>query len=117
VEETMGDMTYEQWFALSDDERPRILGLVVLFDTGWQKRSSGNMYDSLSGHAAFFGQWTRLMIALAVMSKKCMTCDKAAELESEVPEHNCPKKNHEGSSKLMEPLAAVELLKYILLRE
>jgi hypothetical protein len=29
-----------------------------------------------------------------------------------VPEHNCPK-NHEGSSKAMEPLAAIELLKSI----
>jgi hypothetical protein len=112
VEETMGDMTYEQWRALSDEERPRI-GLVASFDTGWQKRSSGNTYDSLSGHAAFYGQRTGLMIALKIMSKKCTTCDRAAKFESEVvPEHNCPK-NHEGSSKSMEPLAAVELLKSI----
>jgi hypothetical protein len=34
VEETMGDMKYEQWLALSDDERPRI-GLVVSFHTEW----------------------------------------------------------------------------------
>jgi len=112
VEEKMGEMTYEQWRALSDEERPRI-GLVASFDTGWQKRSSGNTYDSLSGHAAFYGQRTGLMIALKIMSKKCTTCDRAAKFESEVvPEHNCPK-NHEGSSKSMEPLAAVELLKSI----
>jgi hypothetical protein len=49
------------------------------------------------------------MITLAIMSKKCTTCDRAAELESEVvPEHN-----HEGSSKSMEPLEAVGLLTYI----
>ena len=52
------------------------------------------------------------------MSKKCTICcdraKKACESEGneEVPEHYCPK-NHEGSSKSMEPLAAIELLKYI----
>jgi hypothetical protein len=109
VEETM-DMTYEQWLTLVDNDRPRV-GLVVSFDTGWQKRSIGNIYDSLSGHAVFYGQKTRLVIALTIVSKRCTTCDKAPP-ESDVPEHDCPK-NHEGSSKSMEPLAAVELLKYV----
>jgi hypothetical protein len=106
------DLSYEEWVALPIKSRPRV-GLAVSFDAGWQKRSSGNTYDSLSGHAAFYGQQTRLVIALAIMSKRCTTCDKAHELERKVPEHNCPK-NHEGSSKSMEPLAAVKLLKFIL---
>jgi hypothetical protein len=105
------DLSYEEWVALPIKSRPRV-GLAVSFDAGWQKRSSGNTYDSLSGHAAFYGQQTRLVIALAIMSKRCTTCDKAHELERKVPEHNCPK-NHEGSSKSMEPLAAVKLLKFI----
>jgi hypothetical protein len=70
------------------------------------------IFDSLSGHAVFIGQQTRLVIALAIMSKRCMTCDKAHELEREVPEHNCPK-HQEGSSKSMEPLAAIKLLKFV----
>ena len=111
------DMSYEQWLAIDDNDRPRV-GLVMSFDAGWQKRSSGHTYDSLSGHAAFYGQRTRKIIALAIMSKKCTICcdraKKARELEGneEVPEHYCPK-NHQGSSKSMEPLAAIELLKYI----
>ena len=31
------------------------VGLTMSFDMGWSKRSSGNTYDSLSGHAFFVG--------------------------------------------------------------
>ena len=27
------------------------IGITVSFDVGWQKRGSGNRYDSISGHA------------------------------------------------------------------
>jgi hypothetical protein len=110
VEVTM-DVSYEQWLSLPPKMRQRV-GLAVSFDAGWQKRSSGNAYDSLSGHAVFIGQHTQLVIALAIMSKRCRTCDQARELEGEVPEHNCPK-NHEGSNKSMEPLAAIKLLRFV----
>ena len=50
------------------------IGLTVSYDMGWNKRSSGRRYDSLSGHAFVIGVYTRLIIACVVFSKKCATC-------------------------------------------
>ena len=41
-------------------------------DMGWQKRSSGNSYSSLSGDACFIGQHTRKPVAWYVMGKACL---------------------------------------------
>ena len=50
------------------------IGLTVSYDMGWNKRSSGHRYDSLSGHAFVIGVYTRLIITCVVFSKKCATC-------------------------------------------
>ena len=42
---------------------------------GWQRRSSGNNYASLSGHAFLIGAHTRRVIACVVFSKKCSICE------------------------------------------
>jgi len=65
--------TYEEWI-----QKPHALcepvTLIVLFDAGWQKRGSGHIYDSLSGHVAFIGQLSKKMIALAVSCKSLWPC-------------------------------------------
>ena len=43
---------------------------------GWQRRSSGNNYASLSGHGFLIGVHTRRIIACVVFSKKCAIYDK-----------------------------------------
>ena len=41
---------------------------------GWNKRSSGHRYDSLSGHAFAIGAYTRRIIDCVVFSKRCSIC-------------------------------------------
>ena len=66
---------YEQWLTKDKDKRQRI-GLTVSYDMGWNKRSSGHIYNSLSGHAFIIGAHTRRIIDCVVFSKKCDICTK-----------------------------------------
>ena len=86
------------------------IGLTVSYDMGWSKRSSGNTYDSLSGHAFFVGVHSRQIIAAKVTSKKCTVCSCAEEKGVEPPDHDCPR-NYHGSSKAMEADGALSLVK------
>ena len=45
---------YKTWQDNQPSEREKVK-LTVSFDMGWQKRSSGNRYDSLSSHALMIG--------------------------------------------------------------
>ena len=42
---------------------------------GWQKRSSGKVYNSPTGHALLFGAKTKKVLNFTVLSKLCSTCD------------------------------------------
>jgi hypothetical protein len=71
-----GFMLWKQWidhkdFALAQSNYPL---LDVSFDMGWQHRSSGVRYNSLSGHALLVGALTRKPICLAIKSKRCNFC-------------------------------------------
>jgi len=81
---------------------------VVSFDMGWNKRSSGNRYDSLSGHAFYIGCLTQQIICAIVTAKQCRICSLNELKGIEPPEHNCPR-NYLGSSKGMEPDAALTI--------
>ena len=78
----------------------------MLYDMGWQKKSSGKRYDSLSGHGFLVGLLTNQIIGMKVYSKVCSICDSS--LPYPKPEHECPK-NWEGSSGSMECNAALEM--------
>lgn len=47
---------------------------------------------------------------MVVLGKKYSKCDWYSKRKKQIPFHNCPQ-NHFGSSKSMESLSAVELLK------
>ena len=80
-------------------------------DMGWQKRSSGRAYASLSGHAFFCTSKTRKPIEMQVMAKSCRICYCwKARHDTPVPAHQCTA-NHDGSSGAMEPLAVLEMYK------
>ena len=66
---------YEIWKNEDKATRKKI-GLTVSYDMGWQRRSSGNNYASLSGHGFLIGVHTRRVIACVVFSKKCLICEK-----------------------------------------
>ena len=67
----------------------------------WQKRSSGRIYESSSGHAFIIGSRSKGFIGMVLYSKSCQKCDAAENRVEEVEEHQFPK-NFEGSSKSME---------------
>ena len=98
----------EKLLSPKDDNGKEII--VGSYDMGWNKRSSGNRYDSLSGQAAFIGSRSGKVLSYIVMSKKCRLCMAAEKNSYEAEPHDCPF-NHTGSSKSMESLAAIELLK------
>lgn len=79
---------------------------------GWGKRSSGNRYDSLSGHTLMIGYLSKNIIIALVSSTICRLCSLLEESSVELPEHVYPR-NYVGSSKAMEVDAALHLYKYI----
>jgi hypothetical protein len=96
-------------------------------DMGWNKKGSGLTYNSNSGQAFLVCCLTKLILGVVCYSKLCALCDRnQPDPPDEDPDddteddagatklvpatgHRCPK-NYAGSSKAMEPLAAVELL-------
>ena len=75
---------------------------------GWQKRSTGKIYDSMSGHGFIIGCRTGNIIGFKVKSKSCSVCLKANYLNIPTKEHGC-RINYEGSSGGMEAQVALEL--------
>jgi len=106
---------YSWWKNLSEEAHvipenmPR---LTVSFDMGWQQRSSGNKYNSNSGHAFRIGGYSKKILdyRYCVKSKVCNTCDYAARRFTSAEPHERPKNHQLGSSKSMEPDAGVEMV-------
>ena len=78
------------------------------YDMGWQKRGKG--FNSNTGQAAVMSQSSGKNFDYATKSKKCRACFYTEPSNTNPKVHDC-RKNHTGSSKSMEPLSAVELLK------
>ena len=86
---------------------------------GWNKRSSGHKYDSISGHGMIMGGMSKKIMNHRCISKCCSICDRhkkgeTSELTNDVAtkpkDHECPK-NHFGSSKSMETEAIYQMVK------
>ena len=63
------------------------------YDMGWSKRSSGNRYDSSSGHSFMVGCLSDKIIAARVTSKgyrKCSSSEKKGDKITN-PMHRCQK--------------------------
>ena len=104
-------ISYEKWKNTPFRNRPKVL-LTVSFNMGWQKRSSGNRSDSLSGHAFMVGARTKKIIQCVVSSKMCRKCLDAEKTNEDPIPHKCPR-NYSGSSKAMEADAALEAYLYL----
>ena len=83
--------------------------LMTSADMGWQKRSSGNSYDSLSGDATLVECSTRMPILWSVRSKICGVCSRHDHNEGPPRQHTC-RINHQGSAGAMEPLAVLGMV-------
>ena len=58
---------------------------------GWSKWSSGNRYDSQSGHAIFIGQNSRKIIDFTLYQKACQICNFAEAKGTSINSHDCHK--------------------------
>ena len=86
------------------------ISLAASLDMGWQKRSSGNKYDSKSGHMFLIGLRLGKPIGYQCVSVACRTCENAKKNNREASHHFCPC-NYEGSAKSMEASSARHLIK------
>ena len=77
IRTTLGEDLYKDF--LQKKLTPAQVPLTVMYDMGWNKRSSGNKYDSMSGHGFLLGGNTKKIMNYRCMSKACTTC-RAAEL-------------------------------------
>ena len=70
IELTLGsEEKFKEW-----EKENSPVSITVSFDMGWNKRSSGNRYDSISGHALFIGCLSKKIVAVIVSSKLCTQC-------------------------------------------
>ncbi len=93
--------------------------LTCIIDFAWQRRSCGVAYNSLSGHSFLIGARSKKILDVVVFSKTCRKCKKTSASQAkmdgvsgEIPpstQHRCPC-NFKGSSKSMEPIAAVKMI-------
>ena len=86
------DKAITVFFAGVDGNIPALIkkvALIVSYDMGWQKQSTGKLYDSLSGHGFIFGCKTGNIIGFRVKSKACSHCSLANSLNIKPEEHKC----------------------------
>ena len=71
-------LSFEEAMALIDEcdenaiERP--VQIAVKYDMGWQRRSSGRKYNSLSGVGSMIGNASGKVIGYGVRNKDCRIC-------------------------------------------
>ena len=82
-----------------------LVGVTCSYDMGWQKK--GKAHNSTTGHDAVVGLSTGKVLDFATRNKTCKTCS-ASKNANEPKTHDC-RKNHSGSSKIMESSVACEL--------
>ena len=99
VKATVGEEKLVQW--KNKEINGKEVLLTVSYNMGWNKRSLGNKYDSVSGHGFILGGITKKVLNHKCISKQCSKCCIAKKKNTPPPEHECPR-NHEGSSKSME---------------
>ena len=87
----------------------RHVGISLSFDMGWQKRATGRIYDSLSGHGFFIGCLSKNVVEYGLLNKKCSTCMSLNRHSTPFKEHDCLV-NWDGSSGAMEAGLAFNLI-------
>ena len=83
--------------------------LTLSYDMGWQRRSTGRRYNSLSGVGAMVGAETNKILNYGIRQKDCRKCTYYKHKKLDVPEHECAT-NFQGSSRAMEADLAAELI-------
>ena len=72
-DEKQTEMFINDFFNAKYDDVPeeiRTIGISVSFDMGWQKRLTGRLYDSISGHGYLIRCRTKNIIAMGLKKKE-----------------------------------------------
>ena len=77
------------------------------YDMGWQKRGKG--HNSRTSQGAVIRLSSVKVLNYTTRTKSCRFCDGAQAMGKQPKAHNC-RKNHEASSKAIEPAVAVDFL-------
>ena len=100
------------WFVLGEYDKMLlcllIIGPAVSYDMGWQKRVTGRVYNSVSGHGFIIGCHTRCVIGMGVIKKKCSTCRSTNKFGNSTRAHKY-NVNHKNSSGAMDSALALTL--------
>lgn len=81
------------------------INLIVSYDMGWSRRSTGKTYDSLNGYGAIIGLLSGKVLDYRTRNRKCRMCDNGHKPD----DHDCHK-NYSGSAKSMEGHVAADLV-------
>ena len=111
LEEEVKATVSAETFELYKNKKSKVndIELTVSYDMGWNKRSSGHKYDSVSGHGFVLGGMNKKIINHRCLSKCCKICSLAKKSNQQPTKHECPK-NHDGSSKSMETEAIYQMV-------
>ena len=113
VEEPTTEVTFEEAMSMiENDTETRSTERVpigVKYDMGWQKRSAGRQYNSMSGVGVMIGEKCGKVIDYGVRCKDCRICTIHARKGNVPPVHDCFK-NYNGSSRSMEADVAGEIV-------
>ena len=85
------------------------IGIAVSYDMGWQKMSTGRVYDSISGHGYLIGCRTGKILGMQVRQTKCKKCQAENNNGTPAATHDCMV-NWDGSSGAMEAAVAMYLI-------
>ena len=85
------------------------IGISISYDMGWQKRATGRIYDSLSGHRFFIGCLSKDVVKYGLTKKKCSACIFRNKLSLPFVAHQCLI-NWNGISGAMEASLAFDLV-------
>uniref|UniRef100_A0A7S0C7E0 Mutator-like transposase domain-containing protein n=1 Tax=Proboscia inermis TaxID=420281 RepID=A0A7S0C7E0_9STRA len=87
----------------------KTIGIAVSYDMGWQKRSTGRVYDSISGHGYIIGCRTGKILGMQVRQTKCKKCQAQNNNGTPAVTHDCMV-NWDGGSGAMEAAVAMDLI-------
>ena len=84
------------------------VGIIMSYDMGWQKRSTGCIYNSLSGYGYLIECVSGKVVSFGVRCKKCVKCTRANNIQTVAGPHLCTVR-HDESSGSIETSLALEL--------
>lgn len=91
-------------------DKIKMIPIVALYYTGWNKRSTGRVYNSLSGNTFLIGCRSGNVIHFDTRAKKCAKCARTKRLVTNTSPHRFTI-NHERSGRSMEAKLTLDLTK------